>query len=191
MAQRAYEADPYLSNADQVLWRLFLASFDLNDAGQARHWCEVGAQRFPENPRFTGCRIQVLALKASPADIPAARQMLDLYVELSPAEQQEMARHLGGMFLAMAFARAGMPDSARAVARRSRASAEVDPTRDLALYESIVQAMIGDRDESLRQLSTYIASNPRVRELLAEDRSWYFDSLRDDPRYKALVSTGG
>ena len=191
MAQRAYEADPYLSNADQVLWRLFQASFDLNDAAQARHWCEVGGQRFPENPRFTGCRIQVLALKASPADIPGARQMLDRYVALTPPPQQEMARHLGGMFLAMAFARAGMPDSARAAALRSRAPADVDPTRDLALYESIVRAMIGDRDEAFRQLSIYIASNPRVRELLADDQSWYFDSLRKDPRYQALVGTRG
>lgn len=190
MAQRAYEADPYLSNADQVLMRLFQASFDLDDLGQARHWCEVGADRFPDDSRFAGCRILVLAMQDTVTDVPAVWKLLDSYVSLAPPGEEEIARHIGGMWVAMALVRAGLPDSARAVAVRSRASPELDPTRDAALYESIVHTMIGDNDEALRQLSTYIAVNPRVRELLANDRSWYFDGLRDDPGYKALVSTG-
>ncbi len=90
----------------------------------------------------------------------------------------------------MALARAGLRDSADAVARRARADAAIDPTRDLALLESYVRILLGDRDEALRLLSTYIATNPQFRASLARDQSWWFQELREDPRFKALVGTG-
>jgi len=37
-ALRAYEADPYLGNADVILWRLFLSSYDLDDRIEAPRW---------------------------------------------------------------------------------------------------------------------------------------------------------
>ncbi len=46
-ALRAYEADPYLSNANVTLWRLFTTSYDLEDAIEAKKWCDEGQARFP------------------------------------------------------------------------------------------------------------------------------------------------
>jgi hypothetical protein len=95
------------------------------------------------------------------------------------------------MLVALALARAGLADSARAVAIRSRGDAELDPTRELAFLESLVRILVDDRDEALRQLSTYVATNPQFRASLAKDQTWWFQSLRDDPRFKALTGTGG
>ncbi len=119
-----------------------------------------------------------------------AWQLLTEYVQRTPPPQRDFQRRYGQMVVAMALARAGLRDSADAVARRARADAAIDPTRDLALLESYVRILLGDRDEALRLLSTYIATNPQFRASLARDQSWWFQDLREDPRFKALVGTG-
>ncbi len=189
-ALRAYEADPYLTAAKQTIWRLFNASLDLEDAVEARHWCEEGRRRFPEYNRFTECQIWLFTLKGQPPDVSRAWQLLTEYVQRTPPPQRDFQRRYGQMVVAMALARAGLRDSADAVARRARADAAIDPTRDLALLESYVRILLGDRDEALRLLSTYIATNPQFRASLARDQSWWFQDLREDPRFKALVGTG-
>jgi serine/threonine-protein kinase len=190
-ALRAYEADPYLTSAKQTVWRLFQSSLDLEDRTEATHWCEEGRRRFPDYFRFTECQIWLFALKGVPPDIPKAWKLLDEYERLSPPNQRVSQRLYGQMLVALALARAGLKDSARAVALRSRGDAEIDPTRDQALVESLVRIILEDRDEALRLLSTYIATNPQFRASLARDQTWWFQSVRDDPRYKALVGTGG
>jgi hypothetical protein len=46
---------------------------------------------------------------------------------------------------------------------------------------------LGEKDEAIRLLSTYLAANPQFRESMARDQSWWFRELRSDPRYQALV----
>jgi hypothetical protein len=94
------------------------------------------------------------------------------------------------MYVAMALSRAGLPDSARAVAERSRSDTDVDPNRDLVYLEVIVRTFLGDNDEALRLLSVFLASNPNQRESMARDQLWWFKDLRADPRYQALVGSG-
>jgi hypothetical protein len=88
--------------------------------------------------------------------------------------------------VAMALARAGLPDSARAVAERSRGDATVDPTKDLAYYEALVRMLLGDQDEAIRLLSTYVAANPQRRVSIGKDDTWWFREVRKDPRFKTL-----
>lgn len=90
--------------------------------------------------------------------------------------------------MGIALARAGLADSARAVALRARADASVDPTRDLAQWEAYLRTMLGDRDEAFRQLSVYVAANPQERVNLAKEETWWLRDLRRDPRWKSLVS---
>jgi tetratricopeptide (TPR) repeat protein len=190
-ALKSYEADPYLTSAKQTVWRLFQASLDLGDRTEAIHWCDEGRRRFPDYFRFTECQIWVFALKGVRPDIPKAWQLLEQYERLSPPNQRVSPRLYGQMLVALALARAGLKDSARAVAVRSRGDAEIDPTRDQALIESLVHIILEDKDEALRLLSTYLATNPQLRASYARDRTWWFDSIRDDPQFKALVGTGG
>ena len=190
-ALRSYEADPYLSSAKQTVWRLFQSSLDLEDQVEATHWCQEGERRFPDYYRFTECQIWLFSLKGQTPDIPKAWQLLEKFVELSPVSIRPLHQLYGQMLVAMALARAGLADSARAVALRSRGDATIDPTHDLAFYETIVRTFTGDRDEALRLLSTYLAANPQMRASFARDQTWWFKDLRSDPQYRALIGTGG
>ncbi len=186
---RAYEADPYLKTANVTVWRLFQSSLDLEDGVEAKHWCEEGQRRFASDPRFAECQLWLNILKDQKPDIPKAWKLLEDYQRLSPPNLRAYRKLYGQMILAMGLARAGLTDSARSVAERSRADAELDPAHELAYYEAIVRNLIGDRKEALRQLGIYLATNPQLRESEARDQSWYFRNLKDDPEYKALVGT--
>ena len=188
-ALRAYEADPYLTNANLTLWRLFSTSLDLEDGVEAKRWCAEGLRRFPNDPRFAECQIWLFALKGEKPDINRAWSLLEDYVRLSPPNQRDFLRLRGQMLVAMALARAGLKDSARAVAARSRADATMDPPRELVSFEALVQTLLGDKDEAIRLLGVYFASNPQQRTSVDRDESWWYRDLRDDPRYQALVGT--
>jgi TolB-like protein/tRNA A-37 threonylcarbamoyl transferase component Bud32 len=186
-ALKAYEADPYLSTVRTTLWRLFQASRDLEDPAEATHWCEEGQHRFPQSHRFTECQMWLYALKGVKPDVPKAWQLLDQYVKLAPASTREFSLHYGEMLVAMAIARAGLADSARHVMEHARADATVDPTRDLAQIEAAARLIVGDKDEALRLLTTYVATNPQVRESMAKDETWWFRDLKNDPRWRSLL----
>jgi serine/threonine-protein kinase len=188
-ALRAYSADPYLTNANLTLWRLFSTSLDLEDGVEAKHWCEEGRRRFPADPRFAECQIWLFALKGQTPDIDKAWSLLGEYLSLSPPNLRDYRRLRGQMLVAMALARAGLPDSARAVAVRSRADATMDPPRELVSFEAIVRTMLGEKDEAIRLLGVYFATNPQQRSSVDRDESWWYRDLRGDPRYQALVGT--
>jgi len=87
----------------------------------------------------------------------------------------------------MALARAGLIDSAKRVAERARADATIDPTRDLAYFEAAARMIMGDKDEAMRLLTTYVAANPQSRASMAKDQTWWFRDLRSDPRWQTLI----
>jgi serine/threonine-protein kinase len=186
---RAYEADPYLKTANVTVWRLFQSSLDLEDGVEAKHWCDEGQERFPSDPRFVECQLWLYILKDQKPDVPKAWKLLEEFQRLSPPNLRAYRQRYGQMILAMGLARAGLADSARAVAERSRAGPELDPAHELAYYEAIVRNLVGDREEALRQLGIYLATNPQLRESEAKDQSWYFRNLKGDPGYKALVGS--
>ncbi len=189
-ALEAWEADEYLTEASAVLWRLYSASLDLNDAAEANRWCSEGRRRFPADPFFTECRISLYAIRGLKPDVPALWTEVEQYARMYPANQQEYRRKRAQLLLAMALANAGLRDSARAVALRARADPTVDPTNDLVYLEVALRNVVGDRDEALRLLGRYLATNPQDRVSIARDETWFFAGLRDDPRFKTLVGTG-
>jgi hypothetical protein len=46
---------------------------------------------------------------------------------------------------------------------------------------------MGDRDECLRLLAQYFALNPQDRMTFANDESWWWHGVHEDPRFKQLV----
>jgi serine/threonine-protein kinase len=186
-ALRAYDADPYLTNANLTIWRLFSTSLDLEDGVEAKHWCSEGQRRFPADPRFAECQIWLYALKGQKPDIDKAWSLLDEYLRLSPPNLRDFRRLRGQMLVAMALARAGLADSARAVAQRSRADATLDPPRELVSFEAIVHTILGEKDEAIRLLGLYFATNPQQRSAADRDETWWYQDLRGDPRYQAMV----
>jgi hypothetical protein len=108
-------------------------------------------------------------------------------VALYPPAQREYRRRRGQLLVAMAIANSGNKDSARAVALRARAGADVDPTRDLVYVEMLLRNLLGDRDEALQLLKLYLVTNPQDKVTIAEDNTWWWRGLRDDPEFKRLV----
>ena len=127
-AQRAYEEDAYLSNADVVLSRLFFASYDLGQFTDAQHWCDVGQTPVP------GQR-EVHRVPALPADVAGERARRGAGLAagrlageaVAPEQDREYIRLNGRMMVAATLARANLPDSARRLAQRSRGNNEIDP----------------------------------------------------------------
>jgi TolB-like protein/tRNA A-37 threonylcarbamoyl transferase component Bud32 len=188
-AMRAYTADPYLTNANVTVWRLFSTSYQLDDANEAKKWCEEGQRRFPDDYRFAECQIWYFGLKAAKPDVPAAWTAFDKYVTLSPASLRPFNKLQGQMRMAVALARAGLADSARRVAERSRADGSMDPSRDLALIEAVALDILGDKDGAFKQISIWLASNPQQLSTLAQDDSWELKDVREDPKYAAAFKS--
>ena len=186
-ARRAYEEDAYLTNADLILQRLFLASYDLSQFVDADRWCTEGQRRFPADFKFVSCQLWLMTTKAKEPDVAMAWKLADSVATVAPAPQREFERLEARMLVAIVLARAGQVDSAKHLAQRSRGGPDVDATRDLMLDDAYVRLLAGDKDEALNSLKVYLAANPDRRAGMAEDPGWWFRSLQDDPRFQQLV----
>ncbi len=188
-AQEAYDKDPYLKDIDKTIWRLFSNSMDLNNRTEAEKWCNIGRQRAPENFRFTECQLAVFSLQGQKPSPDSVWALYREFVKRSPASLRQLDSLKGGLYVSLALVRAGLPDSAKAVLARSRGNAQTDPATELPIIEAQVWAQLGDKDQAIRALTKFFANNPQVRQFAKSDESWWWDNLRDDPRYKALVGS--
>ena len=191
-ALQAYGTDPFLENAHLTIWRIFTSSWSLQDDVEARRYCDEGVRRFPDDFRFRQCQLMAMALAGAPPDIPRAWSLVEEFAAASPPQVREVNRRRGLMYVSMALARAGLPDSARAVALRARAGTDIDPLRELAHLESQVRTWLGDAEEAVRLLGTYLAANPGEMEgyrdaVVRSDLPWYHQALLDEPRFRSLV----
>lgn len=191
-ALEAYNSDPFLENVNLTLFRIFTASFSLQDGVSARNYCAEGVRRFPDDYRFAQCRLMLMAIPGEEVDITHAWRLVDEFAELSPPQVRDVNRQRGIMYVGMALARTGNVDSARAVLRRGRAGADIDPLRETALLESIARVTLGDGEEAVRQLTAYLAASPGQMESYRADAErgdlpWYHRALLDEPRFRSLV----
>ena len=191
-AQQSYEADPFLRNANQTLWRLFTTSWELQDDQEARSWCSEGLRRFPGDYRFRQCQLMMYALPQQPPDVSDAWAQYRDFVALSPPQVQGFNEKKGLMYMAMALVRANLPDSANAIAIRGRAGTEIDPVRELAQLEAIVRNWLGQYDAAADRLALYLTANPGTREAYRSgaeqgEVQWYLRELVDQPAFRRLV----
>ena len=176
-AQRAYEQDAYLSNADVVLSRLFYASYDLGQFSDAVQRCDEGQRRFPQDAKFVECQLYLLTSRSG-TQCAARLAAVGLARKTTPEREREYEQLNSHMMVAAVLARAGMADSARHVAERSRGRPEIDPTRDLLYAEAFVRTLLGDKVEAVKALKVYLAANPEKRAGFVDDPSWWFRGWR-------------
>ena len=190
-AQKAYEADAYLTNARDVLFQLFWKSHNMEMFPDAAKWCDEGHRRFPRDPNFVECRLWMLTTKAVRPDADAAWRLVDSLAALvSPADSAFSSRH-AHMVAAAVLARApGLADSARRVLERSRGTPDIDPRRELEGDEAIARVFLHDYDQAVRLLQSYLAANPDHRKGFATNTSlWWKDpKLQAHPGFKALIA---
>jgi serine/threonine-protein kinase len=186
-ASSAYSADAYLINADVILTRLFLATYDLEQWVDAERWCEELRRRFPANFNAARCELMLQTTPARPKpDIARAWRLADSVVALSPKARQPFNRLNADLYVAMTLVRAKLPDSARRVMERSQGDKGVDKTRDLLLNVAYVQLQLGDEAGALSSLAGYFQENPQRRVGFFNEPTWWYRPMFGKPGWEAM-----
>ncbi|NIP82912.1 MAG: hypothetical protein GWM90_28275 [Gemmatimonadetes bacterium] len=187
-AQRAYDADAYLESADDILWRLYAGNYDLENWTEARKWCEIALARFPEDPGFVNCPLNLMVAGAMEPDPERAwRIAADVEAAADP-NSREYERLNARITVAGVLARAGLRDSATAVLDRARADVnpDVDVANDLRWLEAQMRVLNGEEDEAIEILSRLIAADPRHAFGIGAEVGWAWRPLLDHPRFPEL-----
>src|SRR4026209_1742183 len=95
---------------------------------------------------------------------------------------------MADILVAGALARAQLPDSARHVLLRARATPEEDPSRELEGTEAVIRVILGDQDEAVRLIADYLGVNPGHRKGFATRTGWWWRDLQGNPKFKALIA---
>ena len=195
-ARTAFRTDAYLKDAPRILWALYRASLIGDSATNAWRWCLRGARDFPRNPQFIDCRVTLMAEDTHKK--PTPKLAWDLVAEGDRIEPQERATAAGRPYLptfrrmmaAVASARAGQNDSARAVAARARAFVQNDHVlaTDFKYDDAYLHLVLGDDISALRLLSEYLAERPSRAELVSKHPRW--KALRSNPAFLQLTHRG-
>jgi len=185
-ARRAYEEDAYLTNAADIISRLFFTSYDLDQQRQAQRWCQEGIRRFPRDWRFSQCQLYMMTRLESP-DVPRAWTVLAAIDSLSPPAQRTLLHLESKMLVAAIIARAGLRDSTHHVIASSQGTPEIDPEHDLVALEAFVRTLLGEQDEAIRLLQRYVAANPEHSFRTGGDISWWWWDLQKLPGFQALA----
>jgi serine/threonine-protein kinase len=185
-AQRAYEADAYLTAAPAIVWRLFATSYDMEEFPQAVRWCGEGRRRFSKDPQFVRCGLLLYTMAPQRPDPAAAWSLVDTLAVLTPQREWEYRRREAQLFVAAALARAGLRDSARHVIERARATREIDPRGELMGFEAFARTFLGERDEVIDLIQRYLTDHPEHRAGWGKVNNWWWRELQNHPRYREL-----
>src|SRR4029079_11299656 len=112
----------------------------------------------------------------------------DEFVQAVPENLKEFNKLKGKMMVVIAFLRAGMADSAKAIAASSQGDTQVDPRRETINLAAIIYAQAGDKNKAIDLMASWYAANPQQRAIAAvNDQGWWLKDIREEPRYKALL----
>ena len=186
-ALRAYEEDAYLQAADAVLWGLYVTSYDLEQFPDAVQYCAEGRRRFPENPDFVECELWLLASRAQEPDVDRAWELLSRFEQLSPPQTREHDRLRGRIMVGGVLARAELADSANNVFLSARVGPDVDPTQELIWHEAIFRIQMGEQEEAIRLIRTYLTTNPEHRAGFEWTSHWWWREIQDNTEFQQLV----
>ena len=183
-AQRAYEENAYLADADAIVLRLFNTSLELKRYSEAEQWCDRGRATFPDNWRFCMCQLSLLAW--SPAVQPEISKAWRTFARLdslaSPDERPWLLPQMR-MIVASVLAAAGRRDSAERVIAAVNGAASDDP--DLLYYEALARVRLGQPAAAARLIEAMLRRIPNYRPFLRSHPE--FERLWDHPGLRALA----
>jgi tetratricopeptide (TPR) repeat protein len=190
LARKAYEADAFLTSAPEILWRLYVTSYDLEQFPNAQRWCDEAARRFPQHLSAARCQLWIMTTKAVRPDAAAAWRRAFELEAAGPPQQREYLRREGQIVVAAVLARAGLADSARRVLVRARAERDVDPRGELIGYEAFVRTMLGEKKQAVELLQKYLTDHPEHRRGFAKVNAWWWRDLQNEPGFRTLIALG-
>jgi TolB-like protein/tRNA A-37 threonylcarbamoyl transferase component Bud32 len=184
-AERALEADQFYEQRRTILARLCHTSLESRDWDEVMHWCEAGLQEFPGYRLMINAQLLAFASAGGPEpDVARVWQLFDDFLDSGLPGERQALRPSALLYVADVLARAGLADSARAVIRQARA-AEIKPDPMNDYNEAYTRLLLGERDEALRLLARHLQARPGRKEYIATE--WWWDSLRNDPRFLELL----
>ena len=184
-ARVALEADAFLTDAKDVVFRVCESALQMEDFDEAIPCFEEGRRRFPDNPAYVYPELVLLASGDGPEpDVEKAWQLLEKLEELMDPQKFAGYRSALLMTLAGVLARAGLADSAYAVMRGASRYSEPGDSWPL-YYEANVRLQLGEPHLALGLLTLWLEANPDGKAQLATDYWWR--PLRDDPRFQAII----
>ncbi len=185
MAQRAYSADAFLAETEEIVFRLYYTSLDLGEYEEAKQWCDEGHRRFSHNWLFAFCELTILQWpEISTPDVDRAWELVSELKNLTDNESRTAWLPRWHMMVAGVLARAKLADSARAVISRSRLEGEGDP--EVTFHEATARLLLGERDGALQLLAAYLEAHPHLRRYVAANP--VFGPLHEDKDFQVLIS---
>jgi tetratricopeptide (TPR) repeat protein len=170
-ARKALQADAYLSDADQIVNRLFDTSFQLGDDTEAARWCEEVRRRFTGQWPGSWCEMILMGWNESrPAD---PRKALHLLATFGPAESPPMRAMMQPrmqMLAAGVVARAGQLQRADSLLADANRSPNADT--ELLALEAAVRIQMGNEKRAVELLRDYLARNPSARSRILNSRMY-------------------
>lgn len=185
-AVRALETDSFLSGDLGNLWHLFLVTFDAEDHPAARHWCDELERQHPNEQHWPYCELMLLTSSplVSP-DVDRGWEMARAIVARGGESGRAMFRDYSAVQVSKVLVRAGLPDSARSVLRRTLP----EPLPDWASYDvAHVHLLLGEEEEALEVLEQWVRWNPARAKRLSRD--WWFRRLHGHHRFEQLLGLG-
>jgi serine/threonine-protein kinase len=187
-AEKALEADEYLTEADEVLQNLMITTLERAQFERATEWCDEANRRFPGDYRFTPCRLTILGWSATEArDVGTAWRLLSEIETADTTGVLQPTHHFRLAMIAAVLARAGLGDSASAVLAQARHSAAAIPgSVDMEYYDAYVQLLLGEEETALQLLRDYLDDSPWMADYVS--RNLWFEPLRDHPEFSDVIA---
>ncbi len=186
-ADKAWEADAFLANAQTVLNRLILSSYDVEDFVNAKRWCDEMQRRYPASAQAPRCQLYLETAKKKEWDVALAWKLADSITALAPKPSQQFERFKSDLLVAAVLARAGLGDSAKQVVNRSRGNPEIDPNLELPQYAAFVDGLRGDTTAALADLKVFISKSDDRRKAMAAYPGWWYRPIAEAPGFKKLL----
>ena len=185
-ANEAYAADAFLINANEIVFRLFYTSFQLEHYADAVRWCDTGRRRFATGWLFVHCELTLLAWAPDVRpSVPLAWRLVDDVQHVEPAQERTWAEPRAHMMASWVVARAGLADSADHVIRAARAAGPDDP--ELLYLEALARIQLNQPDSAVQLLAKRLQGAPDLRPLVRRDVQ--LRALSNNPAFQRLVGS--
>jgi hypothetical protein len=187
-ARRAYEADRYLSSADDILQLLFMTALNLEQFATARTWCQEGSSRFPDDTRFEECRLWLMVTPGANPNVEEAWRIVEEIESHTVDPLRDPGSIRSRMLTAGVLARAELGDSARSVLEAAHDDyvAAEDPTQETIGVEAMVWLLLGEADHAIDLIKQYaVARHGFVR---GGNVLWWWRDLQNHPRFNEIVT---
>ena len=188
-ARQALASDAYLRSVPTATSKLILALLYSGETAEARRLCGAAQRQYPAHPELSTCELAILAYTGSTtADVKRMWELVAENERAGPWVSVNGISPIARYWAAAVIARAGMPDSAKAVTNRTRRiTAESRVADDYWSIEAFARLVAADTAAAIDILGGAVDTRRATPMLIVSFPE--FAALRQDPRLRARFAT--